>query len=72
MKVAHDLHTIVLKCLLWWTCHSEVTSAGLSRTGLISGLIGFLPVYVQMDFYKNVRDQVFPSLVPRPSCGELL
>lgn len=58
-KIVHDLHTMVLKCVLWWTCHSEVVGSGLSRTTLISGLCNLLPVYIKLNLHKKVRDICF-------------
>jgi hypothetical protein len=53
-KIGHDLHKIVLHCLLWWTCHSEVASAGLSRTGLITVLADLLSDYIDLNLFEKV------------------
>ena len=53
--IAHDLHKVVLECLLWWTCYSERASTGLSRTEIVTNLINLLPIYIQLNIHDKVR-----------------
>ena len=57
-EIACDLHQIVLKCLVWWTCHSEDVCAGLSRTGLITKICNLLRIYIQLNIYDKVRRNI--------------
>lgn len=50
----HDIHKIVLKCLLWWTSYSETASNELSRTGMITNLTNLLSIYTNL----GVSDKV--------------
>ena len=40
---------------MWWTCHSEDVSTGLSRTGIITNICNLLPIYIQLNIYDKVR-----------------
>lgn len=53
--IGHDLHGVVLQCLLWWTCHSEIASAGLSKSGIITNISNLLPIYIELNIYNKVR-----------------
>ena len=58
-KIYLDLHEIVLKCFVWWTRHSVVASAGLSRTGLISSLCILLHCFIEKNSVEKVRNSLF-------------